>query len=129
LSLLTLLRSELCQWLWSKLLREQLDEFTGFRNGFRSRKDSKKFGPSGTSRDDVFAQPTKFGLKNALLELDEEQLKIVEEIKQAMGGDSLFDFVSKDYSEAAEEAYVALGVQELTFENVWHVFESLLSLL
>ena len=64
-----------------------------------------------------------------LLELNEEQLKIVEEIKQAMGGDSLFDFVSKDYSEAAEEAYAALGVQELTFENVWHVFESLLSLL
>ncbi len=70
-----------------------------------------------------------FGLKSCLLPLTDEQVAIVGEIMEAMGGEKLIAFVSDDFDARAEEAYVTLEIKDLTFTNVWHIFLALLPLL
>ncbi len=96
-----------------------------FRNAARMRKDNKKAGPSGCSRNEVFSLPHKYGLKDDLLPIDAD---VVRDIKKAMGGDELLQFVPRELSERFEAAYATLGVEKLTMENVWVVFEHLLPL-
>ncbi|EDQ99971.1 uncharacterized protein LACBIDRAFT_334558 [Laccaria bicolor S238N-H82] len=120
--------SQLSQWLWSKTLQLALDGFTEMRNGQKMRKDNEKAGPSGCSRNEAFFLPQNFGLVDKLLPLNDDQLKIVFEIKEFMGGDALLAFASPEFSEKAEIAYQSLGVTELTIHNAWHIFEALLPL-
>lgn len=121
--------SQLSQWLWSKVLQRELDNFMSQRNGQKMRKDNEKAGPSGCSRNDAFNLPESFGLTNRLLPLNDDQLTIVSEIMEAMGGEALLDFVPPEFSVKCEAAYNSLGVAELTMQNAWRVFEALLSLL
>lgn len=121
--------SHLSQWLWSKTLQRELDAFRAKRNGQKMRKDNAKAGPSNCSRNDAFTMPEDEGLVNKLLALDDDQLKIVSEIKRTMGGNALLDFVSPEYSIQFEVAYASLGVTELTMQNAWRIFEALLPLL
>lgn len=51
------------------------------------------------------------------------------QIKEEMGGDSLLEFVTEEYSQQAQAAYDMLCVQMLTLENVWDVFQVLLPLI
>lgn len=96
-----------------------------FRNGVRMRKQKEKPGPSGMSRNEAFSMPEKWGGRNCLLPVDVE---VVRQIKEEMGGDSLLAFVTDDYSQQAQAAYDTLGVEKLTLENVWDVFQALLPL-
>ncbi|KAF8884385.1 hypothetical protein BD779DRAFT_1741354 [Infundibulicybe gibba] len=105
----------LCQWLWPKLLRRTLNEFMDYRNGVRMRKDKKKPGPSGMSRNEAFSLPESWGGRNCLLPVN---LDIVQRLKQELGGDDLLEFVPNDFSEQASRAYDTLGVQELNLENI-----------
>lgn len=114
--------SDLCQWLWPKLLKMELAQFMEFRNGARMRKDNNKPGPSGMSRNEAFSMPEQWGGRNCLLPVDVE---VVREIKEAMGGDALLDFVIPEYAAQVQTAYDSLGISELTLENIWHVFQSL----
>lgn len=93
--------SELCQWLWPKLLRTDLDEFMQFRNAVRMRKDKQKPGPSGMSRNEAFSIPENWGGRNCLLPVD---IDVIREIKAAMGGDALLDFVAPEFAAQCEEA-------------------------
>ena len=98
------------------------------RNAQKMRKDKEKAGPSGCSRNEAFFLPENFGLSNKLLPLNINQLKIVAEIKEFMGGEALLAFVSPEFSAEVELAYNSLGVGELTIQNAWHIFEALLPL-
>ena len=118
--------SELCQYLWPKLLRQELDKFVEFRNGVRMRRDKKKAGPSGCSRNTAFSLHENYGLTDCLLRIPD--MSIIHKLKEEMGGDSLLDFVSPEFSERAECAYKSLSISELTFENVWDIFQALLPL-
>ncbi|KAF8952860.1 hypothetical protein BDZ97DRAFT_1909005 [Flammula alnicola] len=100
---------QLSQWLWSKALQLALDNFMSMRNAQKMRKDNEKAGPSGCSRNDAFSLPHNFGLSNELLPLNDDQLKIVSEIKEFMGGDALLAFVSTEFSAKAELAYISLA--------------------
>jgi hypothetical protein len=114
--------SELCQWLWPKLLRAELAEFMEFHNGVRMRTDKQKPGPSGMSRNEAFSMPEQWGGRNCLLPID---VNIIREIKDAMGGDSFLEFTTPEFSAQCEAAYNSLGISKLTAENVWHVFQAL----
>lgn len=114
------------QWLWPKLLRTELADFMAFRNGARMRKNKNKPGPSGMSRNEAFSLPEKWGGRNCLLPVDVE---VVREIKEAMGGDALLDFVVPEFAARAQRAYDSLDIQTLTLENVWHVFQALMPLI
>jgi len=116
---------ELCQWIWPKLLRKELDAFMSSRNSYRSRKDNNKPGPSGMSRNEAFSMPQNWGGRNCLLEVD---VDVIRQIKEEMGGDQLLEFVPPDFSERAQTAYDSLNIQNLTMENVWLVFRDMLPL-
>jgi hypothetical protein len=125
---------DLCQWLWSRLLQQELDDYVEFRNARKSRKDNKKAGPSGCSRNDIFSMPEAHNLRNCLLPLTDDQLDIVREIKEELNHDGikceeLMMFTSAEFAARAEAAFLTLELKKLTFENVWHVFQTLLPLL
>lgn len=92
------------------------------RNGTRMRKDKHKPGPSGMSRNEAFSMPEQWGGRNCLLPVD---VNVIREIKEAMGGDSLLEFTTPEFSAEVQAAYDTLGVAKLTLENVWHVFQAL----
>ena len=73
--------------------------------------------------------PEDHSLMNCLLPLNDDQLAIVSEIKEAMGGDALLDFVPPECAKKFEIAYNSLGVAEPTMQNAWRIFEALLPLL
>ena len=86
-----------------------------FRNGVCMRRQKEKPGPSGMSHNEAFVMPEKWGGHNCLLPVD---VDIVHQIKEEMGGDSLLEFVTDEYSRQAQTAYDTLGIRKLTLENV-----------
>ena len=118
--------SELCQYLWPKLLRQELDKFVEFRNGVRMRRDNNKAGPSGCSRNTAFSLHENYGLTDCLLRIPD--MSIIQKLKEEMGGDELLEFVWPDFTARCDAAYESLTISELTFENVWEVFQALLPL-
>ena len=118
--------SELSRWLWAKVLRLELDSFMQFRNGAKMRKDAKKAGPSGVSRNEAFSLFEEWGGRNCILPVD---LDVIREIKEAMGGDSLLEFTTSTFSKQAQVAYDSQGIVQLSFENCWDIFTAMHPLL
>ena len=116
--------SQLLQWLWPKLLQQDLDQFMEFWNGVRMQKDKNKAGPSGCSRNDAFSLYTKWGGIDCLLPVD---VDVVRAMKEFMGGDDLLSFVPLPFAECAEAAYI-LGI-DVTMSNVWLIFNQLMPIL
>ncbi|KAJ3762218.1 hypothetical protein EV360DRAFT_36154 [Lentinula raphanica] len=116
----------LCQWLWPMLLRQELAEFIEFRNGTKMRKNKNKPGPSGKSRDEAFTLHEDWGGKNFLMPVD---TSVIRSIREAMGGDSILNFVNENFAARAQEKYDTLNITKLTMENVWNVFSAMLPLL
>ncbi|KIP10695.1 hypothetical protein PHLGIDRAFT_22139 [Phlebiopsis gigantea 11061_1 CR5-6] len=117
------LQYELCQWLWSKLLRQELSRAWNARNTLPVRKQKDKPGPSGMSRKVAFTLPNLWNGGNYLLPVD---LAVVREIKEAMGGDDILEFTSREFREQAQGIFDVLSVTSLSFSNVWHVFHAML---
>jgi len=120
------LSSQLCQWLWPKLLRKLAKEFMESRNAFKSRLDRSKPGPSGMSRNEAYSLPHKWGGRQCLLEVD---LDVVREMKDFFSnGEDLFRFplVTSEFEKQAEEVYEALNIQDLSLSNVWNIFSTML---
>ena len=55
-------------------------------------------------------------------------MSIIHKLKEEMGGDQLLEFVSPDFAARCDAAYESLAISELTFENVWEVFQAMLPL-
>jgi hypothetical protein len=51
---------------------------------------------------------------------------VIWEIKQAMGGDAILDFVSPEYAAKATKVYNDVGAPLLTMKTAWDVFSALL---
>jgi hypothetical protein len=120
------LHSELCQWIWSKLLRRTVCEFMDFRNGVRIRRQEEKPGPSGMSRNEAFGNPASWEGIDCLQQVDVEAIRA---LKEELGGSELLDFVTPDYAAEAEAVYERIGSPHLTNENVWYVFKQMLLLM
>ena len=87
------------------------------------RKDKDKPGPSGMSRNEAFSLPEKWGGRDCLLKIDD--LTLIKELKEAVGGEDLLAFVSKEFSDRAQAMYDTLGIEKLTGSNIWDVFRAL----
>ena len=82
--------SQLCQWLWPKLLRKLAEEFMEARNAFRSQLDCSKPGPSSMSCNEAYSLPHKWGGRQCLLNVD---IGVISEIKEFMSdGKDVFHF-------------------------------------
>lgn len=125
--ILTPIHSELCQWLWPRLLQQELDKWAKFRNAVPIRKQKNKPGPSGVkamSRNEAFTAFDSWGGVNCLLPVDRD---ILRQMKEDIGGDQLIAFSTPEFAERAEEVFESLGVS-LTMQNVWDVFQAMLPL-
>jgi hypothetical protein len=91
------------------------------------RKNDKKAGPSGMSRNDAFALYESWGGHNCLLPI--ANCEPIKDMMEVLGGSSLLDFVPPDYAQEAEAALEKLGISEINMENVWDVFKDLLEML
>jgi len=115
-----LFNSELVQWLWSKLLQQELNQFTEFRNGVRMRKDSQKAGPSGMSRNEAFTLYESWGGRDSIPDCTP-----IQDLKEELGGKAILEFVTVEYAARCQTAYHNLGITQLSFQNVWTVFQDL----
>ncbi|KAJ6553452.1 hypothetical protein B0H10DRAFT_2202016 [Mycena sp. CBHHK59/15] len=118
--------SELCQWLWPRVLQAGLDNYADFRNSCKTRKQTDKPGPSGMSRNTAFSLPHKWNGRNCLLKVDVE---VIKQMKLDMGGDALLAFSTPEFAEQAQNVFDSLLLGEVTLENVWDVFTAMLFLL
>lgn len=114
------------QWLWPKLIQQELDEFRRTMNDHKVRTDRGKVLPSGVSPNVAYSLHKKYGGENCLQEVDPE---LVRKLMVEIGGEALIQFVSPEYAARAQAAFDTLGLNVLTFDNVWHVFRSLLPLI
>lgn len=121
-----LLYSELSQWIWARVLRQELDAFVRMRNGAPMRKNTSKAGPSGISRNTAYSLPGEWGGRECLLKVD---VSIVRKIMEELGGDELLEFTPPEFRERAEAVFRDLGISKLTMENAWDVFTDMLPLL
>ena len=92
-------------------------------NAMWMRKDKNKAGPSGDSRNNLYLMPEKWGGKDYLQALTDSDITTIRELKEAIGGPELIQFVMPSYATQAEEVYKSLNVVELSFDNIWTVFK------
>ena len=77
------------------------------------------------SRNEAFALPEKWGGRDCLLPVD---IKMVQKLKEMLGGEALLQFTTDEFSTFAQAAYDELGIQHLTRLNIWDVFVAMLPL-
>ncbi|KAK2464499.1 hypothetical protein APHAL10511_003478 [Amanita phalloides] len=118
---------ELCRWLWSKLLNEEIQKMMEVRNAARMRKDKNKSGPSGMSRNQAFSLPESWDGTNCLLKIDD--LSLIREMKDQLGGKQLLEFSLPEFDHSAQTVYDNLHVSSLTFGSVWNIFGGMLPIL
>lgn len=111
------------QWLWPKLIRQELDDLKERFNNHIVRFDKAKKLPSGMSPNVAFALHEKYGAENLLQPVDRA---IAQNLMEQMGGEDLVRFVTDEYAARAQAAFDALEIGSLTLQNVWHVFEAML---
>ena len=115
----------MAQWLWSTILRHEIKDVQTKFNNSPIRWDKKKLLPSGkgVTPDHIYKFLEQYGLSDQLLKVD---TTVVKELKDALGGESLLDFVSPEFHEIASSAYVRIGSPNVSSQNAWCVFKLLL---
>ena len=81
------------------------------------------------SRNEAYSLPHTWGGRQCLLEVD---LDVVREIKDFIsGGEDMFRFplVTAEFEQEAEKVYQSLHIQDLSLNNVWNIFSTMLYLL
>ncbi|KAF8573556.1 hypothetical protein K439DRAFT_1649981 [Ramaria rubella] len=117
---------ELVQWLWPKLIQQELDQLRDHFNNHRVRKDKNKILPSGMSPNVALSQYQRLGAENMLQRVD---CAVVRQLREELGGEDLIRFVSLDYAAQAQASFDTLNVHELNMLNVWEIFRDMLPLM
>jgi hypothetical protein len=77
----------------------------------------------------MYLMPEKWGGKDYLQPLTDSVVKIIRELKEAIGGPELIQFVTPSYATRAEDVYKSLNIVELSFDNIWTVFKHMSSIM
>ncbi|GJJ07921.1 hypothetical protein Clacol_002127 [Clathrus columnatus] len=117
---------ELVQWLWPKLINQELDELRDRLNNHRVCKDRTKISPSGTTPHIALSLYKEYNAEWMLQHVD---CNVVQDLMEELGGADLVHFVSVGYAERAEVVYSGLGISKLSFHNVWEIFRAMLPLI
>ena len=115
--------SELVQWLWPKLIQQEIDELRERLNSHPTRLDRKKQLPSGVSPNVAFTLYQEYNAENCLQHVDVE---VVQKLMEDIGGEELIRFVSVEYAARAQVIFDSLNVLKLAFDNVWEIFSAML---
>ncbi|KAG6858567.1 hypothetical protein C0993_005462, partial [Termitomyces sp. T159_Od127] len=119
--------SDLIQWLWPPLIQAELDKLRDRFNNHVVRKDSSKKNPSGVAPNVAMALPEKHGGENCLQQVDTSILPGLIEVIQE--GEDVLAFCTPEYSARAQVVFDSLGIQEITFLNIWSIFSAMLPLM
>jgi len=79
------------------------------------------------SRNQAYSLPEEWNRRNCLLKIDDTS--VIRKLKDELGGDELVSFSTPEFSVLAEEVFNSLNIRNLTFENVWVVFQAMLPLM
>lgn len=113
-------------FLWPSLMQEELDRFRRFANHRRMRKQKDKVLPSGVTPDFAHTFPERFGGRDCLYPVDRNVIKeIMDDMKAEQ--EALTDWgVSPEFKIRAQAGLDRMGVDKVSLENVWVVFNALL---
>ncbi|GJJ10097.1 hypothetical protein Clacol_004323 [Clathrus columnatus] len=117
---------ELVQWLWPKLINQELNELRDCLNNHRVCKDRTKISPSGTTPHIALSLYKEYNVEWMLQHVDHN---VVQDLMEELGGADLVRFISVGYAERAEVVYSGLGISKLSFHNVWEIFRAMLPLI
>ncbi|RDX41373.1 hypothetical protein OH76DRAFT_1423158 [Lentinus brumalis] len=117
---------ELVQYLWPKLIQQELDSLRERLNNHKPRRDNAKLTPTGVAPAVAYTLAERYGGERGLQPVD---TKLIEGLMEELGGEDLVRFVSRDYEARADEIFSTIGVEKLSFANVWMVFERMLPLM
>jgi hypothetical protein len=117
--------SSLVQWLWPRLIQQELDKLKHRLNTHTVRYNRDKLLPSGVSPNITMSLHEDYNAKNCLQLVDRD---VIKNLMEEIGGEDLIRFVDSEYSAAACLIFDNLGFTVLTFENVWQVFSAMLPL-
>ncbi|KAF9004997.1 hypothetical protein BDQ17DRAFT_1408386 [Cyathus striatus] len=118
-------QNNLVQWLWPKLIQQELDELLVKFNSHRVRFDHNKKLPSGTSPNAAYSLFEKYGAEDCGTEVDTE---VIRHLKDKIGGKDLIRFVSEEYEHKAQGIYDTLNISKLSFDNIWNVYSEMLTM-
>ncbi|KAF8493812.1 hypothetical protein JB92DRAFT_2749807 [Gautieria morchelliformis] len=115
----------LVQWLWPRLIQQELDEVKERFNNHPMHHDKNKTLPSGVSPNVAYTTYLEYGAVNCIQQVD---MDVVHALKEETGGEELVCFISCQYKTHSKAVYEMLGVHKLTLQNVWDVFSHMLPL-
>ncbi|KAI0719352.1 hypothetical protein C8T65DRAFT_693334 [Cerioporus squamosus] len=118
---------ELAQYLWPKLIQQELDALCEKLNNHKPRRDRNKLNPSGVAPNVAYTLAERYGGERGGLQ--PVDTKLIDTLMEDLGGEELVRFVSREYEERADTMFATLQIDKLTFHNVWHVFELMLPLM
>lgn len=114
------------QWLWSTVIQKELNELKDHFNNHIVRRDRSKLIPSGVAPNVVFSLHEQYGGEDCLQPVDPG---VIHQLMEELGGEELIQFVSLAYASKAQAIFNTLHIQNLTLQNVWHVFQAMLPLM
>ena len=94
------------------MIQKELNELKDCFNNHIVRHNCSKLIPSGVAPNVVFSLHEQYGG-----EMEE------------LSGEELIQFVSPAYAFKAQAVFNTLHIQNLTLQNVWHVFQAMLPLM
>ena len=117
---------ELVQWLWSTVIKKELDELKDHFNSHTVHLDRTKSNPSGISPNIAYELYEKYGGIDCFQPVDGE---VIHDLMEELGGRDLILFVSRDYAAKAQGVCDMLGLHDMNLQNIWHVFSAMLPLM
>ena len=75
----------------------------------------------------AYALPERYGGERGGLQ--PVDISLIERLMEDLGGEDLVRFVPREYEAHADSVFATLGVEKLTFDNIWTVFERMLPLM
>ncbi|KAG1859675.1 hypothetical protein F4604DRAFT_1588966 [Suillus subluteus] len=116
----------LVQWLWPRLIQQELDKLKHRLNTHTVQYDHDKLLPLGVSPNIAMSLHEDYDAENCLQLVDRD---VVKNLMEEIGGENLIHFVDSEYSAAAQLIFDDLGFTFLTFKNVWPMFSVMLPLM
>jgi hypothetical protein len=108
------------------VIQKELDTLKAKFNDHKVRMDHSKLIPSGVSPDVAFSLHEAYGGENCLEPVDRD---VIHGLMEELGGEDLIRFVPVEYATKAVRVFESLNVADLTVQNAWHVFQSMLPLM
>jgi len=118
----------LFNWLWPPIVQKGLDGFTEYWNHHKVRSQKTKALPSGTTPINAYTSPELYGgirCGTAVLQEDVERLR--DELPVTR--EEAFRWVSDEFADVAQHAYVQLESPTLSALSAWELFQQMEAIL